>query len=88
MLMIRSAMRASAAIAALSIVVLLAGCAAADIEVRRGAIVHRRNQIVHEGDLRWLIRPQTIGLNGIAASTVSADIDWLDTLIAAVDAIL
>lgn len=63
-------------------------CTADDIKTRLGRIVHRRNQIVHEGDLRRLVRPRQVEHNDIDGAEVQADLDWLEQLIGAIDAIL
>lgn len=59
------------------------GGSANGIKVRLGKIVNRRNQIVHEGDLRRLVRPQSIKYNDIRIDDTRADIDWMDKFIQA-----
>jgi hypothetical protein len=60
------------------------GCTADDIRVRLNAIVHRRNKIVHEGDLRRMARPRAIQHSHIDLTSVQSDIDWLDQLLGAI----
>jgi len=63
-------------------------CTADEVKARLTSIVHRRNQIVHEGDLRRLVRPRQVDYNCIDAAQVPADLHWLAELIAALDSIL
>ena len=60
------------------------GCSADDIKNRLSVIVHRRNKIVHEGDLRRLARPRKIQHSPIDLANVQEEIDWLDKLLAAI----
>ncbi len=62
--------------------------AVTDIKERLNRIVHRRNQVVHEGDLQRQSRPQQIRRELTDDSAIQADLDWLRTLIAAIDAVL
>ncbi len=64
------------------------GCSAKDIKSRLGKIVHRRNQIVHEGDHRRLVRPQAVTHNQVVPADIQGDLDWLDQLIGAIDGLL
>ncbi len=64
------------------------GCTVDEIKTRLGSIVHRRNQIVHEGDLRRLVRPRTVEHNDIDEAEVQDHLDWLEQLIGAIDEIL
>lgn len=59
-----------------------------DIKDRLNRIVHRRNQIVHEGDLQRQSRPQQIKRESTADATIQTDLDWLRTLIDAIDRVL
>jgi hypothetical protein len=59
-----------------------------DIDVRLGVIVHRRNRIVHEGHLRRLERPRTVEHEHVAIADMAADVDWLEGLLNAIDAVL
>ena len=59
-------------------------CSPEEIKNRLNSIVHRRNQIVHEGDLRRMARPRAIQHAPIDLMAVQADIDWIDQLLAAI----
>lgn len=59
-----------------------------DIKDRLNRIVHRRNQVVHEGDLQRQSRPQRIKREAAEAAAIQADLDWLRTLVAAIDKVL
>lgn len=50
-------------------------------------LTHRRNAIVHEGDLARLMRPQTIKRGGMIATDVRIELDWIRTFVVAVDLI-
>lgn len=52
-----------------------------DVMSRLDRIHHRRNQIVHEGDLRRLVRPQKVDRNVCSEVDVQADLDWIDSLL-------
>ena len=56
---------------------------AEDIKTRLGALVHRRNQIVHEGDIRRAARPRTVSYNDIDHDTVVKEVDWVGQLLKA-----
>tara|TARA_R110002072_G_scaffold25620_1_gene85984 strand:+ start:899 stop:1522 length:624 start_codon:yes stop_codon:yes gene_type:complete len=58
-----------------------------EIKSRLGGIVHRRNQIVHEGDLQRMDRPQQVVLNPVDRAEMQASLDWLRTFVQAVDAL-
>lgn len=58
---------------------------AAIIKTRLNHIVHRRNQIVHEGDIMRKSRPRNVVFNEITVEQTISDIDWLDDLITAID---
>jgi hypothetical protein len=60
------------------------GWTADDIKTRLNAIVHRRNKIVHEGDLRRMARPQSIQHSPIDLTAVGSDIDWMEQLLAGI----
>lgn len=51
------------------------------------ALSHRRNKIVHEGDLRRLLRPQTITRSQLLRADVDADLAWIGDFLAAVDTV-
>lgn len=59
-----------------------------DIKDRLNRIVHRRNQIVHEGDLQRQSRPQQIKRESTGDATIQSDLDWLRALIEAIDKVL
>ena len=59
-----------------------------DLKDRLNRIVHRRNQIVHEGDVRRADRPQAVNLNDITAESTRADIEWLKGLVKAADRVV
>lgn len=59
-----------------------------DIKDWLNRIVHRRNQVVHEGDLQRQSRPQQIKRKPADDAAIQADLDWLRTLIAAIDKVL
>lgn len=62
------------------------GCTPVEIKAALGGLVYRRDQIVHEGDIRRLVRPRAVQRNPIDPEQVKADLDWLGGLIAAIDA--
>jgi hypothetical protein len=51
-------------------------------------LVHRRNQIVHEGDLQRAARPRRLRFNEIDQSQTSQDVQWMNSLIQAIDKIV
>ena len=51
-----------------------------EIEKRLNSIVHRRNQIAHEGDVEQASRPREVKLNPISAPDVREDLEWLGKL--------
>jgi len=55
------------------------------ITQRLNALSHRRNQIVHEGDLRRLLRPQKITRERLLRADVDADLAWIRRFLTAVD---
>lgn len=48
-----------------------------------GSIVLRRNQIVHEGDLKRASRPRNLRFNKISQKKIVSEIDWVESLISA-----
>lgn len=58
------------------------------IRARLDRIVRRRNQVVHEGDLQRQSRPQQVKREETDGSAIKADLDWLRTLIDAIDNVL
>lgn len=59
-----------------------------DIQERLNRIVYRRNQVVHEGDLQRQSRPQQIKREPADGAAIQGDLDWLRTLITAIDKVL
>lgn len=59
-----------------------------DVQDQLNRIVHRRNQIVHEGDLQRQSRPQQIKREPTDGTAIQGDLDWLRTLITAIDKVL
>lgn len=59
-----------------------------EIQRRLNSLVHRRNQIVHEGDLTRASRPRAVKHNSIDQVTVTADIDWIESLINAIERVV
>ena len=58
------------------------------IKSRLDGLVHRRNQIVHEGDIARASRPQKLKYNGIDHAQTEDDVDWIERLINAAEAIV
>lgn len=50
---------------------------------RLGTLAHRRNRIVHEGDLKRQIRPRSIARDDLSAADVRAELDWIRRFVAA-----
>lgn len=61
--------------------------APAAIKTHLNQLAHRRNLIVHEGDLKRLIRPQKISREDIFAPHVATELDWIRRFVAAVAAV-
>ena len=59
-----------------------------DIKSRLNSMVHRRNQIVHEGDITRASRPQKLKYNEVDHAQVVADVDWIESLIAAIEQVV
>ena len=53
------------------------------VKAHLNRIAHRRNCIVHEGDLKRLIRPQRVTCEPIARPEVDADLDWIEQFVQA-----
>lgn len=60
---------------------------ATSIKEHLNKLTHRRNAIVHEGDLSRLMRPQNIKRGSITAAEVRVEIDWVRGFVLAVDAV-
>jgi hypothetical protein len=52
-----------------------------EIKERLNAVVHRRNQIVHEGDYKRLQKPQKAKLNAITQAQARSDLAFIAALI-------
>lgn len=59
----------------------------ADIKERLNPLVHRRNQIAHEGDILRSSRPRQLKFNDLNPDQVSMDVDWIASVIAAIESI-
>lgn len=55
-----------------------------EIKERLNAVVHRRNQIVHEGDYKRLQKPQRAKLNPISQAQARSDLAFIAALIDAI----
>lgn len=64
------------------------GVNANDIRARLNHLVHRRNQVVHEGDIKRASRPQNLQYNVVEHNEVTADIDWIEQLIEAIEQVV
>jgi len=58
------------------------------IKARLDRIVARRNQIVHEGDLQRQSRPRHPRLNALTLTEASRDVDYIASLVRAIDAVV
>ena len=58
------------------------------IKARLNSIVDRRNQIVHEGDLQRQSKPRQPRLNNVTSNEAAADLDYVEALIHAIDAVI
>lgn len=61
------------------------GTPSGEIKERLNGMTHRRNRIVHEGDVRRSSRPREVKFNKVFASAVQADVNWIRDLIAQID---
>lgn len=59
----------------------------AAINSKLNALSYRRNKIVHEGDLRRLLRPQTVTRSKLLRGEVDTDLAWIGHFLAAVDTV-
>ena len=55
-----------------------------EIKTRLNAIVHRRNQIVHEGDYVRLEKPQSSRKNEMTSRQALSDIEFIEQVINAI----
>ncbi len=60
----------------------------AEIKQRLNHLVHRRNQIAHEGDIARMSRPRNIYFNPVDHASIAADIDWIEGLLSAMQAVV
>jgi hypothetical protein len=58
------------------------------IKATLDALVHRRNQIVHEGDVKRASRPRKIRFNEIPSASAKADVDWAESFLAAIETVV
>jgi hypothetical protein len=58
------------------------------LKQRLDPLVHRRNRIVRESDQQRTSRPRGMRLESIDPGRVKRDLNWVDRLIAAIDAVL
>lgn len=59
-----------------------------EIQAKLNHLVHRRNQIVHEGDFMRASRPQKLKYNAIDQATITADVGWVEQLLNAVEVVV
>lgn len=64
------------------------GCTANDIKERLNRIVHRRNQVVHEGDITRASRPQNLKYNSVAHDSVVDDVTWIEAVLTAIEEVV
>ena len=64
------------------------GVQADAIKSRLNSLVHRRNQIVHEGDITRASRPQKLRYNDVDHAQVVADVHWIAALIQAIEQVV
>jgi len=64
------------------------GVQPSDIKQRLNHLVHRRNQIAHEGDIMRMSKPHNVRFNSIDHATVAADVNWVETLLNAMQAVV
>lgn len=56
-----------------------------DLKKRINSITHRRNKIVHEGDIQHGQKNKKIKLNDITNNTTSEELTWLENFVKAID---
>ena len=61
---------------------------AEDIKSKLNQLVYRRNQIVHEGDITRASRPRKLQYNEVDHDKVVADVDWIEKLVNAIEAVV
>lgn len=58
------------------------------IKERLDRLVHRRNQITHEGDMMRASRPQRLRFNAVAHNEIRDDVAWIASVIDAIDQVM
>lgn len=58
------------------------------IKARLNALVHRRNQVVHEGDITRASRPRKLRYNEVDHARIVAEVDWIESLIQAIERVV
>ncbi len=61
------------------------GVQADSIKSRLNLLVHRRNQIVHEGDITRASRPQKLKYNDVDHAQIVDDVNWIQSVIGAIE---
>lgn len=61
------------------------GQSADSIKKKLNALAHRRNRIVHEGDIQRKSKPHRVKLNELDSDEVADSLDWIDSFLKAVD---
>lgn len=64
------------------------GVQADSIKLRLNSLVHRRNQIVHEGDITRASRPQKLKYNDVDHAQIVDDVNWIESVIAAIEKVV
>jgi hypothetical protein len=59
-----------------------------DIKQRLNQLVHRRNQIAHEGDIMRMSRPREMRFNQVDYALVTTDVDWVENLLNAMQVVV
>jgi hypothetical protein len=59
----------------------------AEIIAHLDDLAKRRNSVVHEGDLRRLLRPRTISREAILSTEVVTELNWIRAFLKAVDSV-
>lgn len=58
-----------------------------DVKRRLDQLVHRRNQIVHEGDIMRASRPRKLRYNKVKQAPLEEDVDWVADFLSAMQAV-
>lgn len=64
------------------------GVTSNEIQQQLNGIVHRRNQVVHEGDIKRSSRPRRLRYNGVEHKDIADDIAWIEALIGAIEKVI